>query len=154
VQVLALADVETDRLLAACGMRSICDCVRAHQAPLPSAAATPEDAVSTGEHAAGTEAAQSRGMMAADIGLSMDVVMAAMQDLFALATAADAVPDYEKIMMPRLRVVAGRRVAEGLLAAYKLVFDALHDTSNGFEVQEGSVKQPALVATLLGVQDS
>lgn len=133
VQVEGVASSDATRLLSQCGLRAIRDTVAAHCAAAADGGARPP--------------------LAADDGLSSDGVVAAMQDLFQLASAADAIPDYEQIMMPRLRVAVGRSVARQLVQAYELVFDAVRDPDNGFNVADGVIKPPALVATLLGVQE-
>jgi Conserved oligomeric complex COG6 len=94
--------------------------------------------------------------MAEDEALSPDAVAAALRGLFIFASSADAVPEYERLTAPRLRVVAARRVAAGVAAAYRALYDALGDARCGYkgDARESVRHTPAQVATLLGVHDT
>lgn len=71
-----------------------------------------------------------------------------LQDLFRSLSAADALPEYESISMPRMRVAVSQALCECLQVAYRSVYLSLPDAAGSRDV-----KTPAQVATLLGVPE-
>lgn len=91
--------------------------------------------------------------MAQDAELPETRVVDVMRALYELASRADAVPSYERLMMPRLRAEVSRRVAEGVAAAYREVVEAVADPESGYGgALAAALKTPAQVDALLGVQ--
>jgi Conserved oligomeric complex COG6 len=161
VQAEALAQAELDRLLHTAGVASVAQ--RAHQYLIPAPSAdlegvpTAEGADASAQEVASTGAGEPLArVMAEDPELSADAVAAALTKLFVFASMADAVPEYERLSAPRLRVVVVRRVGEGLVAAYRGLYDALGDARHSYAADAVATVRhtPAQVATLLGVQDT
>lgn len=71
-----------------------------------------------------------------------------LQDMFRALSAADALPEYEMIPMPRMRVAVSQAVCECLLSVYRTVYASLGDGASAPDV-----KSPSQVATLLGVPE-
>ena len=69
-----------------------------------------------------------------------------LQDMFGALSAADALPEYEAISMPRMRVAVSQAVCECLLSVYRSVYSTLEDAGAAQDM-----KVPAQVATLIGV---
>jgi Conserved oligomeric complex COG6 len=163
VQAEALAQAELDRLLHAAGVASVVQRAHRYLAPAQSAdlealaSAEGEGADASAQGVAPTGAGEPLArVMAEDPELSADAVAAALTKLFVFASMADAVPEYERLSAPRLRVVVVRRVGEGLVAAYRGLYDALGDARHGYAADAVAAVRhtPAQVATLLGVQDT
>ena len=84
--------------------------------------------------------------------LTTDEVVTALTGLATFAGKSDAVPAYERLVMPRVRVDVSTQVAQGLLHAYRMMHEALLAPENGFEAEGNVVKPPEQVAALLGVE--
>jgi hypothetical protein len=113
------------------------------------------------KHLAGAEA---RSLLTACSGLSADSVQQLtsgnvdslsiddrrklLQDVFKALSAADALPEYEMISMPRMRVAVSQSLCECLLSVYGTVYASLQDENSAQEI-----KSPSQVATLLGVPE-
>jgi hypothetical protein len=116
-----LAGIETQRLLAEC-------------ASLPQQGVQQLVSVS-GDGAVGS--------------LSMEDRKKLLQDMFRALSAADALPEYEMISMPRMRVAVSQALCEWLLSVYHAVFESLDAAISDAH----DVKSPSQVAKLLGVPD-
>lgn len=71
-----------------------------------------------------------------------------LQDVFGALSAADALPEYEAIAMPRMRVAVSQAVCECLLSVYRSVYTSLEHAGAAQDM-----KAPGQVATLLGVPE-
>ena len=80
------------------------------------------------------------------MGMSTPKLRSLMQGMFVKFSAVDAIPDYDAITVPRFRVAVSQATCEGLVSAYKVLHSAY--ISQGGE--EGEVKAPEQIATLLG----
>jgi Conserved oligomeric complex COG6 len=156
VQAAKLAGCEADRLLGLCGLRDLRDRVQRQHAlgAGSSTADIDEAAADDGASESAQEAARASSVEAGTslAGVSGDEVAGALQRLCDLASAADAIPEYGHISLPRVRTDVARGVARGLAEAYAQVHAALLDPVNGFREVRAAVKAPEQVAALLGVQ--
>lgn len=140
LQAKRLAEAEVSRLLRSCGVLAVRD-----RAALYTAAVAAPDVDTAPDRAA---------QMAQDPTLAEQTVVAVMQALYQLASRADAVPGYERLMMPRLRAEVSRDVARGVAAAYRAVFEAVAAPESGYGgACAAALRRPEQVDALLGVQE-
>jgi len=92
--------------------------------------------------------------LSADAALSLAAVVDAMRGLVAALSAADALPEFPRLLAPKLRSDATARVARALADAYELAHATLDDPTAGYAEHggAGALKHtPQQVRTILGV---
>jgi hypothetical protein len=71
-----------------------------------------------------------------------------LNNIFTAVSAADAVPDYELVSVPRVRVAVSQALCEILVAVYRTLYSSVGESS-----ATAAVKHPSQIATLLGVAE-
>lgn len=93
--------------------------------------------------------------MSKDPALSLPTIADKMRALFVMASSPEAVPDYDQVVMPRLRVEITRQVAARIASQYRMVYDAIQDPGNGYGAgaDRGIKNTPEQIETVLGVAE-
>lgn len=127
--VAALVGLEAGRLMGACGLAEVLERVRLHQS------------------------AQQPGPMANDDALALPRAVDALNRFFAQLSDPAALPEFERLQVPRVRAVAVTRVVGQLVEGYEAVHTALQDPANGYDSAEVAAAvnhSPRDVRVLLG----
>lgn len=133
MQISELVEAETARISGKTGLAAMHARVQAHSA----GSGTDEGAC-----------------MAQDPNLQLEAIADALRATFVAVSAPDAVPEYEQLAVPRLRVGVAKQVAASLASHYREVYAAVEEPANGYLEQGGvsAIKNtPQQTATVLGV---
>jgi hypothetical protein len=75
-------------------------------------------------------------------------IHALMRKIFVSFSAADAIPDYERITIPRFRVAVSQSLCEVIVQCYEMLYQVLQNAGSGLV---DDTKAPSQIATLLGI---
>lgn len=137
VQMRELVEAEAARISSQTGLTPIHSRMHAHSGD---AGSSPEDGPS----------------MSQDPTLQLSTIADALRAMFVAVSSPDAIPEYEQLAVPRLRVGVSKQVAAAVATQYREVYEAVADQKNGYSADGGvsAIKNtPQQTATVLGVDE-